>query len=603
VRADARDDDPGRTGFTAPVGQDATRLHRLARVIAELGGADCVDAVVDIVVRHAAAATGASVASFMLRRGEQLELIGAHGMREGNERVWASFPIDGSTPAGEAARTGQPVILARAADAERRYPVLRGQIPAGRSIVCLPLRARSGVLGIIGLTFEHDWVPGAGEMEFLSTFADTCLQALRRIRAIERSEEQTRRLTFLAEASAELASSLDYLTTLRSVARLAVPGLGDWCAVQILRDEGAVTVAVQHVDPAKVAWAWQLQQRYPHDPDSPSGAANVMRTGVSEIYPEITDEMVAAAARDEEHLRLSRELGLSSALIVPLTARGRTLGAITLIYAESGRRYDEADLVVAEELGRRAGLAIDNAMLYSQAQGVAAQLQRAVLPDDLGAVEGWAVAAHCAPGGNAEVGGDFYDAMRLADGRLAVFIGDVMGHGVAAAAAMAQMRASVRAFCSIDPQPGSVVSKLDAMFERMAVAQLVSLVYAVLDASAGTVEFVNAGHYPPLVVAPDGRARFLEATPQRPLGVGGESRTTVSRAMAPGEPVLLYTDGLVERRGETIDLGLRRLADKAYLLAGVSPAEALAKLIAGLHGDSGGAGDDDVTALAVRART
>ncbi|MDQ2730126.1 MAG: CHASE3 domain-containing protein [Armatimonadota bacterium] len=185
-------------------------------------------------------------------------------------------------------------------------------------------------------------------------------------KAAERGADQ---LQFLAEASRVLASSLEYQTTLDEVAHLAVPVLADWCAIEVLDEWGVIRrVAVAHTDPEKVAMAYELDRRYPVDPDSPQGVPNVLRTGEAEIYPEISDEMLVAGTRDEEHLRISRELGLKSALIVPLKARGETLGVITLIYAESGRRYSDGDLALAEDLARRAGAAVDNSRLYTEAQ-------------------------------------------------------------------------------------------------------------------------------------------------------------------------------------------------------------------------------------------
>jgi GAF domain-containing protein len=134
-------------------------------------------------------------------------------------------------------------------------------------------------------------------------------------------------------------------------------------------DDGSVErVAVEHEDPEKVTLALKLQESYPPDPEASSGVPNVLRTGRPEFYPEVTDEMLGAVARDEDHLGLLREIGFTSVIIVPMVARGRTLGAVTLVSAESGRRYGEVDLELAEELARRAALAVDNARLYEEAR-------------------------------------------------------------------------------------------------------------------------------------------------------------------------------------------------------------------------------------------
>lgn len=157
------------------------------------------------------------------------------------------------------------------------------------------------------------------------------------------------------------------------------------------------------------------QERYPTDPAATTGSYNVLKTGEPELYPEITDEMLVASARDEEYLRLTRELGLASVIVVPLTARGRTLGVITLISAESGRRFGPADLAFAQNLARRAGAAIDNAQLFTQTQEIAVRLQRAILPDRLPHLRGLEISYHYAPAGRTEVGGDFYDVLALPD--------------------------------------------------------------------------------------------------------------------------------------------------------------------------------------------
>ncbi|MBA3767113.1 MAG: PAS domain S-box protein, partial [Acidobacteria bacterium] len=182
----------------------------------------------------------------------------------------------------------------------------------------------------------------------------------------KRAEETLR---FIVEASEILSESLDYENTLASVARLAVPRLADWCAIDMLEQGHAFRrLAVAHTDPAKVELAMELERLYPTDMNAPHGLPNVLRTGKPELGPEISEWMLTAAARDEEHLRLIRELGLKSYMVVPLIARGRTLGAITFVTAESDRHYTETDLSFAEDLARRAALAVDNARLYREAQ-------------------------------------------------------------------------------------------------------------------------------------------------------------------------------------------------------------------------------------------
>ena len=171
--------------------------------------------------------------------------------------------------------------------------------------------------------------------------------------------------SYLAKAASALAESLDYGSTLTTLAGQLVPGLGDWCSIQLLEGAQLVSVAVSHVDPEKVSFAREVSRRYPADPQHSRGVWNVVRTGASELYEDISDAMLAESAQDTEHLSILRAVGMRSVLIVPIRMRERVLGTLTLISAESGRRYDQHDLRLAEELGRRAGSAIENARLYA----------------------------------------------------------------------------------------------------------------------------------------------------------------------------------------------------------------------------------------------
>jgi PAS domain S-box-containing protein len=174
---------------------------------------------------------------------------------------------------------------------------------------------------------------------------------------------------FLAKVSKLLVSTLDYQETLANIARLAVPQLADWFVVDLVDEHGQIElIEVDHRDPGKVQWAKELRKKYPVDPHAPTGAPNVVRTGHAELYAEITDDMLIASARDEEELAITRQIGFTSVMIVPLVARGKTLGAVTLVAAESGRRYNTADVALVEEVGRRVGVALDNAILYRQVQ-------------------------------------------------------------------------------------------------------------------------------------------------------------------------------------------------------------------------------------------
>jgi signal transduction histidine kinase len=176
------------------------------------------------------------------------------------------------------------------------------------------------------------------------------------------------RATFLGDAAALLSASLDPEETLRRLARLIVPRMADWCSIHMVDGAAPRQLIVAHADPAKVKWAEELNREYPPDPAAPRGVHHVIRTGQAEVYREIPEELLIAAARDARHLELLRGVGIRSAMTVPLIARGATLGAISFVTAESGRRYDDADVRFAHELADRAALAIDNARLYADAQ-------------------------------------------------------------------------------------------------------------------------------------------------------------------------------------------------------------------------------------------
>ena len=591
-------DSAGEPGGMRQTRRLGDRLTRLARVTAELVMADTAEAVTKIVVSHGADAVGATLASLTLREGgDRLRLAGLRGGREGDEEKWATYPISVATPASDAIRSGERVVLTGGDVIGERYPHLETIARGERSIVCLPLHVAARTIGAIGLSFPGKRTLDAAELEFLEILADTCAQALERISAQEVAAKQSAKLAFLADASTELSSSLDYQVTLSNVARLAVPTFADWCAIDVVVDGRLHRLAVEHVDPAKVQLAKDLADRYPSDPDAPNGAWNVMRTGRSELIAEITDDMLVAGAKDEEHLQIALDLHLRSALTVPLVARGRVLGVITWVSAESERLYSDDDLSLAEDLAKRAAIAIDNAELHSETLAAAMQLQRAVLPDVMPHVQGWEIAHHYSPSGRTEVGGDFYDTVALGDGRLALFVGDVMGRGVDAAAAMAQMRAAVRAYTAVDPTPATVMTKLDQMFAQFPTEQLVTLVYVLVDPVRDELVVSNAGHPPPVLLRVDRSVEQLPLADGCPLGVVPQDREQTAFPFRAGDTVVAFTDGLIERRDEDINEGQERVCRALPMLESADLSAALDTLVEVLRDPSR---DDDVAAVAAR---
>src|SRR3954469_23713946 len=290
---------------------------------------------------------------------------------------------------------------------------------------------------------------------------------------------------FLDAASQVLAQTMDPVETLEEVARLAVPALADWCSVQLADDQHAIAVA--HVDPEKVRWAHELQERYPPDPAAPPGAPAVIRSGRSELYPVIDRALLEAAALDEEQIQLVRDLHMHSVMVVPLMARGRTLGAMTFVWAESERQYSTRELELAEEVGRRAGIALDHARLFAREHATAAMLQRALLPETLPEVPGYELVVRYVPSDSRDhAGGDWYDAFELPDGRFGIAIGDVGGRGMEAAATMGQIRNSLRAYAIKGAGPAEVIDDLHVLVAASAGAiTFVTVVYVVLDPSTG----------------------------------------------------------------------------------------------------------------------
>ena len=361
--------------------------------------------------------------------------------------------------------------------------------------------------------------------------------------------EQAQR--FLAEASRMLADSLDYEATLATIAKLAVPSVADWCGVDLATDRPleAQRVAVEHIDPAKVALAQELADRYPAEARSDRGLHQVLATGESQLWPHIPDALIVEAAQDEDHLRMIRELGMASAMIVPMRVRDRVLGAISFVSAESGKTFNPGDLRLAEDLALRAATAVENARLYRARSTIAQTLQASLLPPMLPEVPGVdAGALYQAAGEDHEVGGDFYDLFATSEDHWFAVIGDVCGKGAEAAAVTALARYTIRAAAARRHSPAAILRWVNEVMVNEKSTRFCTVAVAHLDRSNGSTEVTVAvgGHPSPIVTRADGSVEEL-GTAGTLIGLVDDPRLEdVTTELAPGDTILLYTDGVTE---------------------------------------------------------
>ncbi|MET9730588.1 SpoIIE family protein phosphatase [Streptomyces sp. NPDC006458] len=396
------------------------------------------------------------------------------------------------------------------------------------------------------------------------------------------AEAGRRRLALINEATSRIGTSLDLERTAQELADAAVPDLADAVTVDVLdclaasgdlgpglvggtvlRRVGrapltgsAITTTLAPLGrtlgfPAAAPYTQALAQRRPY------------------LVAHMDEEAIAPAARHSAAPAQLLELGVHSFMMVPLLARGVVLGLATFYRSRPLGPFTEGDSALACELAARAAVCVDNARLYHREHDTALVLQRSMLPQHITPPPGLQVAHRYLPASDVnEVGGDWYDVIRLTDGKAALAIGDVMGHGTSAAAVMGRLSAAVRALARLDLEPEELLRQLEAALLDLAEPMLATFCYAVLDPADGHCRITRAGHPPPVLVPPGGTARLLDLPAGVPLGVGGTPFTTTDLTLRPGSLLLLYTDGLVEARGSDID---DRLNELTHLLSRPSP--------------------------------
>ena len=430
--------------------------------------------------------------------------------------------------------------------------------------------------------------------------AEAALAAIGQFQEHAASVAMMRRVQLLTEANTMIGTTLDMAQTARELLTVAVPRFADTASVALLEtvvdefelplarpDYGARMrrVAARAQDPAVEALL-PVDQTVVHGQNSVFG--QVLRSG----RPKTLSALDLGAAQKlwagTDPSPAPHFVG-NCMLVVPLVARGAVLGIVMFARGADRRPFSGGEAVLGEEFAARAALCIDNARLYSHERNTALMLQRSLLPNDSGDHTGVDVAHRYLPASDLTgVGGDWYDVIGLRGGRVAMVVGDVMGHGVRAAAVMGQLRTATRTLAALDLQPAELLHHLDELADHLGDGEILfaTCLVAVYDPSTRVCRMARAGHIPPLMVTPDGQAQLIDLPPGVPLGVGGHTFESRDIEFEDDSLLVLCTDGLVESRapGRDIDDGLSDLARE--IKDATLPLEAIADtVIAGLRGD------------------
>lgn len=399
------------------------------------------------------------------------------------------------------------------------------------------------------------------------------------------------RSSLMSRAGMLLGTSLDTGRTLAAIAELLVPSFADHCVVDLLDDSGSLRRAVTvRSDPARsrrLSVPSAADRRVVYPPAHPCALA--LRTG----RPALRTDGPVPSAEPSPHPLLD---DAASVIAVPLLGPRGIKGVLAVAVDERDRVFDDGDVELVEEVAARAGFALENASLYESMRSLALALQHSLLPAHLPVIDGVEVRVGYNAGDESDVGGDLYDVMELSSGRIGIAIGDVQGRGAHAAAVMGQLRAALRAYATLDLEPAEVLGHLDRLVRGLNEALLVTCVYAVYNPFTRDCVLANAGHLPPLLAGAHG-CHPMEVPPDVPLGVGGFGFNDHYFSVKPGDTVVLYTDGVVERRGQSVDEGVRGLCD-ALEAAGAAAGPAALCRETLRSGD--GPSDDDRAVLAMR---
>ena len=524
----------------------------------ELTGARSVVEVADAFLGKSAERLGAASANiYQLNDDRMLEAVSWFGRGGPEADQYAVIPLDADVPGAVAVRTGVALHLPDRSSIIDAFPALASYYHDDRSLHVLPLIHEGAATGLLALTFPMGVIESDEERGFLGSLAGALSAAMQRAKALAVRDAEVGRAELLAETSRVLSRSLDWDETLEEVRRLLVPRLSDWCSLHLLRGEVLETTALWHSDPDTSAWAQDMLASIPTDMSAPTGAGAVVRTGQPELHVTVPDELVDAAAIDETHATLLKRLGLVSAVVAPLCYDDEAIGAVSLAYAESARRYGPADLELLVDISSLIATALSNADNYTrqskrltEVMRVAAAAQQAILAPPPAQVGPFALSArYVSAVEEAQIGGDLYEVAALPD-RLRLLIGDGRGKGLEAIRTATIVLGGFRSLAVLDISIEELARQLDKHVQVYLDDDEDFVTAALVDVDhEGRFSLVLCGHPAP-VMTRGTTWEVLDATPSLPLGLGAAPEPTVGQ-MADGDRLVMFTDGLLEARQAT----------------------------------------------------
>jgi serine/threonine-protein kinase RsbW len=531
------------------------RTERLVRITTVLAGAvDRRQIAAAIIEELTESVAGDQAALALLDDEGRLEVVGSHGW-EAADPAWFLREADPETAATSALQTREPRFY-DAAEGSPPMPATISTAPELGALAVLPLVVEGRSVGLLSLGFTTARQLSEEDRAFMVASASQCAQAVVRVHLHEQTTRAARRWAFLAETSSALDESQEFVRRAQRLVDVAVSRIADVARVEIAEGGDRTTVAVAARDEG--VRARSLGQVAGAGPRVDAAVAQAVATGEPQL-------LLGPGASGSREQRSRAGSAPHSFAALPLRVRGRVLGALTLSSFAPERRFGADDMGFLSGLADRAALALENARLYEQERTVAHTLQQSLLPGGPPSDPRFQVATKYRPAVETlDVGGDWYDTFPVAEGTIGIVVGDVVGRGIHAASAMGQLRSAIRALAGALFGPARLIERLDAFVEHVETARWATLAYAEIDLETGRVRFACAGHPPPMLAQPTDPPRLLWEGRSAPLGTfaGLPARSEAAITLQPGARLLLYTDGLFERRHRSLDEGLDRLVEE-----------------------------------------